>query len=116
MSAANTTAMPSAATLDWLAKLISHPSVSLTPNLALIEQAQSYLENLGYLCAVVFDETKSKANLYATIGPAVDGGVILSEARDAELAIAFRDFLLSDEGQNILRDYHLAMRNSEAVD
>ena len=82
MSAANTTAMPSAATLDWLAKLISHPSVSLTPNLALIEQAQSYLEDLGYLCAVVFDETKSKANLYATIGPAVDGGVILSGHSD----------------------------------
>lgn len=82
MSAANTTAMPSAATLDWLAKLISHPSVSLTPNLALIEQAQSYLEDLGYLCAVVFDETRSKANLYATIGPAVDGGVILSGHSD----------------------------------
>lgn len=82
MSAANTTAMPSAATLDWLAKLISHPSVSLTPNLSLIEQAQSYLESLGYLCAVVFDETKSKANLYATIGPAVDGGVILSGHSD----------------------------------
>ncbi|KEO52550.1 acetylornithine deacetylase [Thalassospira permensis] len=82
MSAANTTAMPSAATLDWLAKLISHPSVSLTPNLALIEQAQSYLEGLGYLCAVVFDETRSKANLYATIGPAVDGGVILSGHSD----------------------------------
>jgi len=82
MSAANTTAMPSAATLEWLAKLISHPSVSLTPNLALIEQAQSYLEGLGYLCAVVFDETRSKANLYATIGPAVDGGVILSGHSD----------------------------------
>jgi len=82
MSAANTTAMPSEATLDWLAKLISHPSVSLTPNLALIEQAQGYLEDLGYLCAVVFDETKSKANLYATIGPAVDGGVILSGHSD----------------------------------
>lgn len=82
MSAANTTAIPSAATLDWLAKLISHPSVSLTPNLALIEQAQSYLESLGYLCAVVFDETRSKANLYTTIGPAVDGGVILSGHSD----------------------------------
>lgn len=82
MSAANTTAMPSEATLDWLAKLISHPSVSLTPNLVLIEQAQGYLEDLGYLCAVVFDETKSKANLYATIGPAVDGGVILSGHSD----------------------------------
>jgi acetylornithine deacetylase len=74
--------MPSKATLDWPAKLISHPSVSLTPNLALIEQAQGYLEDLGYLCAVVFDETKSKANLYATIGPAVDGGVILSGHSD----------------------------------
>ncbi|UKV15691.1 acetylornithine deacetylase [Thalassospiraceae bacterium SW-3-3] len=82
MSAANTTAMPSAATLEWLAKLISHPSVSLTPNLALIEQAQSYLEGLGYLSAVVFDETRSKANLYATIGPAIDGGVILSGHSD----------------------------------
>lgn len=48
--------------------------------------------------------------------PIEHGGVILSKARNAELAIAFRDFLLSDEGQNILRAYRLAMRNSEAVD
>ncbi len=94
MSAANTTAMPSEATLDWLAKLISHPSVSLTPNLALIEQAQGYLEDLGYLCAVVFDETRSKANLYATIGPAVDGGVILSGHSD----------VVPVEGQNWVSD------------
>ncbi|OSQ47526.1 acetylornithine deacetylase [Thalassospira alkalitolerans] len=82
--------MPSAATLDWLAKLIRHPTVSLTPNLELIQQAQDYLEDIGYLCAVVFDESKSKANLYATIGPAVDGGVILSGHSD----------VVPTEGQN----------------
>ncbi len=90
MSAPNTPAMPSAATLDWLAKLIRHPTVSLTPNLELIQQAQDYLEDIGYLCAVVFDESKSKANLYATIGPAVDGGVILSGHSD----------VVPTEGQN----------------
>tara|TARA_R110000868_G_scaffold165328_6_gene398717 strand:- start:297900 stop:299087 length:1188 start_codon:yes stop_codon:yes gene_type:complete len=94
MSAPNTPAMPSAATLDWLAKLIRHPTVSLTPNLELIQQAQDYLEDIGYLCAVVFDESKSKANLYATIGPAVDGGVILSGHSD----------VVPTEGQNWASD------------
>ncbi|MCC9626055.1 acetylornithine deacetylase [Thalassospira sp. MA62] len=73
---------PSQSTLDWCRKLIAHQSVSLTPNLSLIEEVKAFLEGIGYDCLVVRDESNTKANLYATIGPAVDGGVILSGHTD----------------------------------
>jgi molybdate transport system substrate-binding protein len=37
--------------------------------------------------------------------PIIQGGVVLRWAQDAALANAFRDFLLSGDGQNILRQY-----------
>ena len=73
MTTAPNTLAPSDATLDWCRKLIAHPSVSMTPNMALIEEVKAYLETLGYDCLVVRDDSKTKANLYATIGPKVNG-------------------------------------------
>ena len=88
------TLAPSDATLDWCRKLIAHPSVSMTPNMALIEEVKAYLEPLGYDCLVVCDDSNTKANLYATIGPKVDGGVILSGHSD----------VVPTEGQNWASD------------
>ena len=85
---------PSEVTLDWCRKLIAHPSVSMTPNLALIEEVKAFLETLGYDCLVVRDDSNTKANLYATIGPKVDGGVILSGHSD----------VVPTEGQNWASD------------
>ncbi|MDP2697539.1 acetylornithine deacetylase [Thalassospira sp.] len=75
-------AEPSSATLSWLKRLIAHQTVSLTSNLALIKDVQAFLEGLGYRCVTVFDETHGKANLYATIGPDLPGGIILSGHSD----------------------------------
>jgi len=95
MTTTATTALsPSDVTLDWCRKLIAHPSVSMTPNLALIDEVKAYLETLGYDCLVVRDESNTKANLYATIGPKVDGGVILSGHSD----------VVPTEGQNWASD------------
>lgn len=46
---------PSKDTIEWCRKLISHPSVSMTPNLALIDEAKAYLDGLGYQTLIVRD-------------------------------------------------------------
>lgn len=73
---------PSQDTVDWCRKLIRHQSVSMTPNLTLIDEVKAFLDELGYDTLVVRDPTETKANLYATIGPNVAGGVILSGHSD----------------------------------
>lgn len=75
-------AHPTEKTLDWLEKLISHKTTSMDSNLDLINQAQDFLQGLGYRCHTVFDDDHGKANLYASIGPDIPGGVILSGHSD----------------------------------
>jgi acetylornithine deacetylase len=95
---------PSQDTIDWCRKLIAHPSVSMTPNMALIEDVKAFLDGLGYETLVVRDESNTKANLYATIGPAVNGGVILSGHSD----------VVPTEGQNWASDpYEIDMRDGK---
>ena len=69
-------------TLAVLDDLIAFPTVALTPNVDLI----GYVEDqLGPLCSdlvLTHDETRSRANLFATIGPNVDGGIVLSGHSD----------------------------------
>ena len=85
---------PSENTIEWCRKLIRHQSVSMTPNLALIDEVKAFLDGLGYDTLVVRDPTDTKANLYATIGPNVAGGVILSGHSD----------VVPTEGQNWASD------------
>jgi acetylornithine deacetylase len=75
-------AQPTQATLDWLTKLIGFDTISQQSNLALIDTVKPFLEDLGYRCHTVFDDDHGKANLYASIGPDVSGGVILSGHSD----------------------------------
>ncbi|MBC08450.1 acetylornithine deacetylase [Thalassospira sp.] len=98
-----TTALaPSKDTIEWCRKLIRHQSVSMTPNLALIDEVKAFLDGLGYDTLVVRDPTDTKANLYATIGPKVDGGVILSGHSD----------VVPTEGQNWASDpYEIDIRD-----
>jgi acetylornithine deacetylase len=95
---------PSQDTIDWCRKLIAHPSVSMTPNMALIEEVKAFLDGLGYETLVVRDDSNTKANLYATIGPAVNGGVILSGHSD----------VVPTEGQNWASDpYGIDIRDGK---
>ena len=61
-----------------LQELIAFDTTSRESNLAIIEHIQSYLENLGIDSRITHNETKTKANLWATIGPDTTGGVVLS--------------------------------------
>lgn len=65
-----------------LEKLVAFPTVSSVSNLPLIDFAEEYLTSHGVACHRVYDETGEKANLYALIGPEVEGGVILSGHTD----------------------------------
>lgn len=71
-----------ATTLDHLAELVSSPTVSHTPNIAVIDHAEEVLTDLGATCVRTWDRTRTRANLFATIGPDGDGGVVLSGHTD----------------------------------
>jgi acetylornithine deacetylase len=62
--------------------LIAFDTTSRDSNLALIDWVEDYLVGHGIAATRVYNEGRNKANLYATIGPAVEGGVILSGHSD----------------------------------
>lgn len=67
---------------DMLARLVGFPTVSSDSNLSLLGFVQDHLAAHGVGWSLVPDETGEKANLYATIGPDVPGGVVLSGHTD----------------------------------
>ncbi|GGK20251.1 acetylornithine deacetylase [Yeosuana aromativorans] len=65
-----------------LEKLIAFPVLGGEPNLDIINWIKEYVEGYGVSTTLVFNEKKDKASLHCRIGPAVDGGVILSGHTD----------------------------------
>lgn len=70
------------ATRDWLARLLSFDTTSRESNLRLIEAIAGYLTELGIEHQLIYNDDRSKANLHARLGPAEDGGVMLSGHTD----------------------------------
>lgn len=71
-----------ARTQEILGKLVAFPTVSSDSNLELIAYAADLLSDAGATLSLSRDETGTKANLFATIGPAGDGGIVLSGHTD----------------------------------
>ncbi len=65
-----------------LRDLVAFDTTSAKSNLPLIDYVAQYLESHGVASQLVRDETGQKANLWATLGPARDGGLILSGHTD----------------------------------
>jgi acetylornithine deacetylase len=65
-----------------LADLVGFPSICRTPNGAIIEHVRAYLAGHGIGSVIVPGPEGDRANLFATIGPKVEGGVILSAHLD----------------------------------
>ena len=65
-----------------LTDLVAFDTTSRHSNLELIDYVQQYLRRYGVDSELVFDETRSKANLYATIGTTDSPGVMLSGHTD----------------------------------
>lgn len=69
-------------TKEILKELIAFPTVSTDPNIELIEWIGDRLSSVGAEVDIFKDASGKKANLFATLGPAVNGGIVLSGHSD----------------------------------
>ncbi len=69
-------------TKQILSDLIAFPTVSVDSNLDMISYLAARLKDCGAKVEIFHDETGKKANLFATLGPEVDGGIVLSGHSD----------------------------------
>ena len=67
---------------EMIDALVAIPTVSRDSNLGCIEFIRDYLSAFGVSSHLVRNKDDSKANLYATVGPMVAGGVVLSGHTD----------------------------------
>lgn len=67
---------------ELIGRLVAFPTVSAQSNLDLIEFVRDYLRGHGIDGRLTFDADKRKANLFATIGPELPGGIVLSGHTD----------------------------------
>lgn len=68
--------------IDLLAKLVAFDTTSRRSNLELIQWVEQYLAHLDIPSRRVPNVDGTKSNLLATIGPAVEGGIVLSGHTD----------------------------------
>lgn len=68
--------------VEMLRRLIAFDTTSRNSNMALIEYVREYLAGHGVESKLVPNEDGSKANLFATVGPNVKEGVVLSGHTD----------------------------------
>lgn len=65
-----------------LRDLVAFDTTSAKSNLPLIDHVQTYLAGLGISARLIPDATGTKANLWATIGPDREGGLVLNGHTD----------------------------------
>ncbi|MCY4274047.1 MAG: acetylornithine deacetylase [Gammaproteobacteria bacterium] len=69
-------------TIKMLDTLISFPTVSTDSNLGMINFLAEVLESAKARVSIYHDQTGNKANLFATIGPEEEGGIVLAGHSD----------------------------------
>lgn len=99
-----------AQTRELLGRLIAFPTVSADSNLGMIDYLADRLSDAGARVEVHRDATGAKANLFATIGPEVDGGILLSGHSDV-VPVADQDWS-SDPFAMVERDGRLYGRGT----
>jgi acetylornithine deacetylase len=67
---------------DLLKTLVAFDTTSRESNLQLIEFVRDYLTRFDVPCELIYNEQRSKANLFATLGPADRPGIVLSGHTD----------------------------------
>lgn len=78
----NAAAAPGADTLRLIRELIAFPTVSRDSNLQLIDHVRELLRPLDPELRLTFDNDRRKANLFATLGPRGEPGIVLSGHTD----------------------------------
>lgn len=68
--------------IELLETLVAFPTISADENLMLIGFVRDFLQQRGFACEIFPDQTGMKANLFATIGPRTDNGIVLSGHTD----------------------------------
>src|SRR5690349_7068206 len=68
--------------VELLKALVAFDTTSRESNLQLIEFVRNYLEGFDVPCALIYSDERSKANLFATIGPVDQPGIVLSGHTD----------------------------------
>ncbi len=91
---------------EILTKLVSFPVLGGQSNLSIMQWIKDYIEKYGVETHLVPNEEGNKASLHCRIGPAVDGGVILSGHMDV-VPVEGQDwdtdpFQLTDKGDGKL--------------
>ncbi len=71
-----------ARSIEWLDCLIGFDTTSKLSNLELISVIKTYLEEIGIPTRITHNNEKTKANLWASIGPNNQGGIVLSGHTD----------------------------------
>lgn len=92
-------------TVDLLDRLVSYPTISTDSNVDMIGDLAEYLAGLGARGEVFADDSGTKANLFATLGPEGPGGILLSGHSDV-VPVADQDwtsepFVLRREGDKL---------------
>ena len=89
-----------------LQRLVAFDTTSRRSNLRLVEAVEDWLERHGVTSRRVYDPSGTKANFFATIGPARDDGVILSGHVDTvpveDQAWSGDPFQLREDGDRLL--------------
>ncbi|TVZ54980.1 acetylornithine deacetylase [Lutibacter sp. Hel_I_33_5] len=67
---------------EILTKLVSFDVLSTQNNLELVDWISTYIKSFGIDVVYIYNEQKTQASLHCRIGPAIDGGVILSGHTD----------------------------------
>jgi acetylornithine deacetylase len=73
---------PAPSSIDMLGRLVGFDTTSRNSNLALIHYIRDHLATLGVDSTLVPNAEGTKANLFASIGPDVEGGIVLSGHTD----------------------------------
>jgi len=69
-------------TIEILERLVGFDSISGRPTHGIVGYIQDYLSGQGIEANLSFDEANERANVFATIGPLVDGGVVFNGHTD----------------------------------
>ena len=70
------------ASVDLIRKLVGFPTVSRDSNLELIDFVREFVRPHDARVRITYDDDRRKANLFASLGPQDDGGIVLSGHTD----------------------------------